>query len=103
MLDRKLDAKKPSPPKVEASVNPKVEQLAHVLEITLIVVPDNADLLNFNFRFLIIYRLKFTKIATRTELIQVKINASIISLGHRMSKRVKKRGYYQVCLLLSKK
>ncbi len=103
MLDRKLDAKKPSPPKVEASVNPKVEQLAHVLEITLIVVPDNADLLNFNFRFLIIYRLKFTKIATRTELIQVKINASIISLGHRMSKRVKKRGYYQMCLLLSKK
>jgi hypothetical protein len=103
LLDRKLDAKKPSPPKVEASVNPKVEQLAHVLEITLIVVPDNADLLNFNFRFLIIYRLKFTKIATRTELIQVKINASIISLGHRMSKRVKKRGYYQMCLLLSKK
>jgi len=33
LLDRKLDAKKPSPPNVEASVNPKVEQLAHVLEI----------------------------------------------------------------------
>ena len=81
MLDRKLDAKKPSPPNVEASVNPKVEQLAHVLERTLIIVPDSADLLNFNFRFLIVYRLKFTKIATRTELIQVKINASIISLG----------------------
>ena len=81
MLDRNLDAKKPSPPNVEASVNPKVEQLAHVLEITLIVVPDSADLLNFNFRFLIIYRLKFTKTAIRTELIQVKINASIISLG----------------------
>jgi hypothetical protein len=81
LLDRKLDAKKPSPPNVEARVNPKVEQLAHVLESTLIVVPERADLLSFNFRFLIKNRLKFTNIVTRTELIQVKINASNISLG----------------------
>jgi hypothetical protein len=81
LLDRKLDVKKPSPPNVEARVNPNVEQLAHVLESTLIVVPERADLLSFNFRFLIKNRLKFTKIVTRTELIQVRINASNISLG----------------------
>jgi hypothetical protein len=81
LLDRKFDAKKPSPPNVETMVNPKVEQLAHVLESTLIVVPESADLLSFNFKILIKNKLKFTNIATRTELIQVKINASNISLG----------------------
>jgi hypothetical protein len=81
LLDRKFDAKKPSPPNVETRVNPKVEQLAHVLESTLIVVPESADLLSFNFKILIKNKLKFTNIATRTELIQVKINASNISLG----------------------
>ena len=42
LLDRKSDAAIPIGPYVEASVNAKVEQLAHVLEITLIVVPDKA-------------------------------------------------------------
>ncbi|HEU5447051.1 MAG TPA: hypothetical protein VFU67_07905 [Nitrososphaeraceae archaeon] len=41
-----------NPPKVEASINPKVEQLAHALEITLNVVPATADLLILNFKFL---------------------------------------------------
>ena len=52
--DRKLVITKPSPPKVEAIVNANVEQLAHVLEIILIVVPDSADLLILNFKFLMI-------------------------------------------------
>jgi hypothetical protein len=79
--DRKLETTTPSPPNVEASVNPKVEQLAHVLEITLIVVPDNADLLILNLKFLTICKLKFTKTATRIELIQDKKNLPNISLG----------------------
>ena len=63
--DRELATTKPSPPKVEAIVNANVEQLAHVLEIILIVVPDSADLLILNFKFLMIWRLKITKIHTR--------------------------------------
>ena len=51
LTDRKLVITKPSPPKVEAIVNANVEQLAHVLEIILIVVPDTADLLILNFKF----------------------------------------------------
>ena len=78
---KKSDTVKPSAPKVEAIVNAKVEQLAHVLEIILIVVPDSADLLIFNFKFLIIWRLKFSKIPTKTELIQDNKNNPSMSFG----------------------
>lgn len=78
---KKSDTANPSAPKVEAIVNAKVEQLTHVLEIMLIVVPESADLLIFNFKLLIIWRLKFTKIPTRMELIQDNKNIPSMSLG----------------------
>ena len=62
-------------------MNTKVEQLAHLLEITLIVVPDKADLLILNLKYLKKCKLNLTKIPTRTELIQVKTNPASISLG----------------------
>jgi hypothetical protein len=79
--DRKLETTTANPPNVEARMNPKVEQLAQALEITLIVVPATADLLILNFKSLIIFKLKFTKTATRIELIQDKKNTPSISLG----------------------
>ncbi|HZO11403.1 MAG TPA: hypothetical protein VFB48_04735 [Nitrososphaeraceae archaeon] len=81
MPDRKLETTTANPPNVEARMNPKVEQLAQALEITLIVVPATADLLILNFKSLIICKLKFTKTATRIELIQDKKNTPSISLG----------------------
>ena len=71
-------------------MNPKVEQLAHALEITLIVVPATADLLILNFKSLIICKLKFTKTATRIELIQDKKNTPSISLGTQNAKKGEK-------------
>jgi hypothetical protein len=79
--DRKLETTIANPPNVEARMNPKVEQLAQALEITLIVVPATADLLILNLKSLIICKLKFTKTATRIELIQDKKNTPSISLG----------------------
>jgi hypothetical protein len=79
--DKKLETTTANPPNVEARMNPKVEQLAQALEITLIVVPPTADLLILNFKSLIICKLKFTKTATRIELIQDKKNTPSISLG----------------------
>jgi hypothetical protein len=101
--DRKLETTTASPPNVEASINPKVEQLAHALGITLIVVPATADLLILHFKSLIICKLKFTKTATRIELIQVKKILQAYHLEHRMLKKVRKIEYSQKCLLLSKK
>lgn len=103
MPDRKLETTTANPPNVEASMNPKVEQLAHALEITLIVVPATADLLILNFKSLIICKLKFTKTATRIELIQDKKILQAYHWEHRMLKKVRKTEYYQKCLLLSKK
>lgn len=87
---RKSEIAKPSPPKIEAMVNAKVEQLAHVLETILTVVPDSADLLNFSFKFLTIWRLKFTKIPTNIEFTQDNKNVPSISLGTWKAKNGKK-------------
>jgi hypothetical protein len=84
-------------------VNAKVEQLAHVLEITLIVVPDKGNLLILNLKLFNRCKLKLTKIPTRTELIQVKTNPASIFLGSYNAKAGEKIEAYQMCLLVSKK
>jgi hypothetical protein len=103
LVDRKSDAAIPIAPNVEAGVNAKVEQLAHVLEITLIVVPDKGNLLILNLKLFNRCKLKLTKIPTRTELIQVKTNPASIFLGSYSAKAGEKIEAYQMCLLVSKK
>lgn len=87
---KKSEIAKPSPPKIEAMVNAKVEQLAQVVETMLTVVPDSADLLNFSFKFLTIWRLKFTKIPTNIEFTQDNKNVPSISLGTWKAKKGEK-------------
>lgn len=81
MLNSKLDATIPIPPNVEASVNPKVEQLTQALEIILNVVPERADLLTLNLKFLGICKLKITKIPSRSELMHDKRKFGSMSFG----------------------
>jgi hypothetical protein len=80
--DRKWEATTATPPNVEASMNPKVEQLVHALEITLIVVLGKGNLLILNLKLFNRCKLKLTKIPTRTKLIQVKTNPAKHMFGN---------------------
>ena len=69
------------PPKVQGSVNPKVEQLTHALEIILNVVAERADLLTLNLKLLSIYKLNISKTPTRSESMHDKRNLGSMSFG----------------------
>jgi len=96
LLNSKLDATIPIPPNVEASVNPKVEQLTHALEIILNVVRERGDLLTLNLKFLSICKLKITKIPTRSELMQDKRNLGNMSFGTKNARKGEKIETYQI-------
>jgi hypothetical protein len=51
--EKKFEIKIPIPPNVDTRANPIDEQLAQVLDINPIDVPENKDLLSFKFEFTI--------------------------------------------------
>ena len=71
----------PVPPNVEIIANPIDEQLAQVLDINPIDVPENKDLLSFNFEFTIMQVFILTTIPISTAVILVRIKPNTASSG----------------------
>ena len=71
----------PKPPNVDIIRKPIEEQLAQALEIILRIEPENNDLSNLSFEFLITYTFMATNIPISTEVIFVRINPVIASSG----------------------
>lgn len=71
----------PNPPKVDIARNPKDEQPGHALDTIPRIDPENNDLSNFIFEFLITYTFMATKIPINTEVMFVITNPVTASSG----------------------
>jgi hypothetical protein len=71
----------PKPPNVDMTRKPIEEQLAQVLEARPRIEPEKNDLSNFNLEFLITYTFKATNTPINTEVMFVRMNPAIASLG----------------------
>jgi hypothetical protein len=71
----------PIPPNVDTRAKPMDEQLIQVLDINPIDVPENKDLLSFNFEFFIMNIFILTTIPTSTAVILVRIKPNTASSG----------------------
>lgn len=71
----------PNPPSVDIIRNPIEEQLAQALEAMPRIEPENNDLSNFIFEFLITYTFMATKIPINTEVTFVIMNPVTASSG----------------------
>lgn len=81
-MERKLDTTIPTPPKVDIRRNPMEEQLIHVLDNILKLVPENSDdLLICNLKCVITYTFMLTKSPIRTALMFVRIKLIVASSG----------------------
>jgi len=81
-MERKLDTTIPTPPKVDIRSNPMEEQLIHVLDNILKLVPENSDdLLICNLKCFIIYTFMLTKSPISTALMFVRIKPIVASSG----------------------
>ena len=71
----------PNPPNVDIIRKPIEEQLAQALEATPRIEPENNDLSNFTFEFLITYTFIATSIPINNEVMFVMMNPIIASSG----------------------
>ena len=78
---RKSVASMPKPPNVDMTRKPIEEQLTQALEPIPRIDPENVDLSNFSFEFLITYTFIATKIPINTEVMFVTMNPTTASSG----------------------
>ena len=79
---RKVEAAIPAPPNVETMRNPSEEQLAHVLERTLMVEPEKKEArFIFNFECFKTYRFILTNIPNNIEVSVERIKPTTASSG----------------------
>lgn len=71
----------PKPPNVDITRKPIEEQLAQALEAIPRIEPENIDLSNLSFEFLITYTFMATNIAINTEVMFVRTNPFTASSG----------------------
>jgi hypothetical protein len=71
----------PNPPNVDITRKPIEEQLAQALEAIPRIEPDNNDLSNFSFEFLITYTFMATNIPIKTEVMFGITNPGAASSG----------------------
>ena len=71
----------PKPPNVDMTRKPIEEQLAQVLEAIPRIEPENNDLSNLNSEFLITYTFMATNTPINTEVMFVRMNPAIASMG----------------------
>jgi len=71
----------PNPPKIDITRKPIEEQLAQALEAIPRIEPNNNDLSNFIFEFLIMYTFMATSIPINTEVMFVITNPTTASSG----------------------
>ena len=71
----------PNPPNEDMTRKPMEEQLAQVLEAIPRIEPENSDLSNLSFEFLITYTFMATNIPINTDVIFVRMNPAVASSG----------------------
>ncbi len=71
----------PNPPNEDMTRKPMEEQLAQVLEAIPRIEPENSDLSNLSFEFLITYTFMATNIPINIEVIFARMNPAIASSG----------------------
>jgi hypothetical protein len=71
----------PNPPNVVMTRKPIEEQLAQALDAIPRIEPENSDLSNLSFEFLITYTFMATNMPINTDVMFVRINPAIASSG----------------------